>query len=372
MRERDVESTWLDIGQGGNGPSTQHLPYIRGKESLLLRLRRRSWRRIISKYFADTRTPVANPMGWGTVEMLKKLPRPDVWNLHWVAGFLEWEHLLPWMARQAPIVWTLHDLNPLRGVWHYEPEPEEQSPARLRYEVRARKLKQRALRKVPRDRTVFVAPSRWMKNECAKSVITRGFSVVNIPYSINTDIFNPRKKQLLREVYGIPKDAYIVGFVADHISAPRKGMHLLIEALHAVAQDIPSLYLLTVGVGSVDCITCKNTHLGGIENDHMLAHVYSACDVFVCPSTQDNLPNTVIESLACGTPVVAFNVGGLPDLINSPSRGRLAELKSGDQGLEKALGAMNKDNAGKARFSFELTAQRQSESYKDLYNSLLV
>lgn len=375
MGDPRADSLWLDIGHSGDGPSVQCVPFVRGQKSLLLRLRGRMWHLIIQQYFADTTAPVASPIGWGTIEMFKKLPAPDIWNLHWVAGFLEWENLLPWMAEQAPIVWTLHDLNPLRGVWHYEPQAEEQSAARLRYEARAREIKKRALNENAIDRLVFVGPSRWIQNECRESVITENFSVINIPYGINTDIFKPRNQQLLRELYGIPQDVYVVGFVADHVGTPRKGMHLLLEALRSLARKHPTVHLLTVGLGSIECTDFKHTHLGGINNDHVLAHVYSACDVFVCPSTQDNLPNTVIESLACGTPVVGFNIGGLPDLITAPMHGRLVSLESGAQGLEEALSAImagNKDHMEKVRFPFGLTAQRQAQAYIELYQRLLV
>ena len=88
--------------------------------------------------------------------MLESLPVPDVWNLHWVSWFLDWETMLPWMAERAPIVWTLHDLNPLKGIWHYEPEASEWSPTRMRLEKKASELKRRALARIPSDRLTFL------------------------------------------------------------------------------------------------------------------------------------------------------------------------------------------------------------------------
>lgn len=371
--ELRVKSLWLDASYSVNNASARRLEFTRGQESYLHRLRRLKWKVIIDKLFTDTSVPAANPIGWGTIEMFRKWPKPDIWNLHWVAGFLDWEHLLPWMAEQAPVVWTLHDLNPLQGVWHFEPQRKEQGSRHSLCEARARAIKKQAISKVPKDRLVFVAPSIWIHKQCEESMITEGFSIRRIPNGLNTDIFRQRNKTLIRELYGIKDTEYVIGFVADHINAPRKGLHLLLPALRELAKKHDNVHLLTVGAGNIEDVGCNHTRLGTIENDEMLAHVYSACNVFVCPSTQDNLPNTVLESLSCKTPVVGFAVGGLPDLINSPAYGQLVSLEAGSQGLEEALSAMmaHGDHMIKSPDSFSLTARRQAKTYIDLYRNLL-
>jgi len=206
LREPEIESIWLDPGTGARGPGVLSLDPRKSRDSILKRLHRRKWGQTVARHFATTSPPASNPIGWGGIEMLETLPVPDVWNLHWVSWFLDWETMLPWMAERAPIVWTLHDLNPLRGIWHYEPLSAERTSVRMRHEQDAIALKRRALEKIPRDRLTFVGPSRWMVEECRNSPVTQGFPVEHIPYGLDTMVFTPRDPSLLRAMFGIAAD----------------------------------------------------------------------------------------------------------------------------------------------------------------------
>ena len=301
------------------------------------RLQRRQWGRTVATHFASTSPPASNPVGWGGIEILENLPTPDVWNLHWVSWFLDWETMLPWMAQRAPIIWTLHDLNPLMGIWHYDPLPDEHTEMRMKLEQDAMAMKRRALEKIPRDRLTFVGPSRWMVDECRKSPVTQGFRVEHIPYGLDTEVFTPRDPSLLRAMFGIPADSCVIGFVADNIDDPRKGMKSLLGALHLLTQECPGIHLVTVGNGDFSCGDITHTHLGPVQNDRLLSFFYSACDLFLCPSLQDNLPNTILESMACGTPVVGYRIGGLPDMIAHGESGWLVEHPGDPNGLAAVL-----------------------------------
>ena len=310
--------------------------------------------------------------------MLEKLPMPDVWNLHWVSWFLDWENLLPWMAEQAPIVWTLHDLNPLRGSWHYEPQTEERTPERLKYEAEAIEIKKRALAKIPKDRITFVGPSRWMVEECRKSPITTGFRCENIPYGLDTEVFKNRPKEKVREIFGIADEEFVIGFVADSVNDPRKGMSLLMEAIDLLAAKHENLHLLAVGTGQLKTTGINCTLVGSVANDVLLSHIYSACDVFVCPSTQDNLPNTVLEALACNVPVVGFEIGGLPDLIFAPHNGLLANQEKGaselaekiTEGLGCFCSGRVKKNSYLSTTPDQYNIESQAKAYIKIYDSL--
>jgi glycosyltransferase involved in cell wall biosynthesis len=318
----EVESLWLDAGGLPDAPGVQHLNGAAEAAPLLTRMRRSQWRKKVQNSFRGVRTPFSSPMGWGHPSSFKKLPRPDVWNLHWVSHFLDWEHLLPWMAEQAPVVWTLHDLNPLMGVWHYVPGSGELNGEREKTEREAVALKRRALARIPKGRLTFVGPSKWMVEQCRHSPVTQGFPVVHIPYGLDTDVFAPRDRRIVRAMFGIPDEALVLGFVADQIGDPRKGMAQLQAAVTALPTSIP-VHVLTVGNGHSPKFQFPHHHLGGIQSDHLLSFFYSACDLFVCPSLQDNLPNTVLESLACGTPVVAYETGGLPDMVRAGVSGKV-------------------------------------------------
>jgi glycosyltransferase involved in cell wall biosynthesis len=305
--------------------------------------------------------------------MLKKLPVPDVWNLHWVSWFLDWESMLPWMAERAPIVWTLHDLNPLRGIWHYEPLPPERTAERLRYEACAIELKRRALSHIPKDRLTFVGPSRWMVDECRKSPITEGFPVEHTPYGLDTEVFTPQDPSLLRAMFGIPKEALVIGFIADNINDPRKGLKPLLNAIQRLNSEATGIHLVTVGNGEIHCEGVAHTPLGPIFSDRLISFFYSACDLFVCPSLQDNLPNTVLESLSCGTPVVAYNLGGLPDMIGTRS-GILADPSGGSSSLRQSLfDCINNSNLSRSSIRHDAESRyslrNQAMKYLSLYKS---
>jgi glycosyltransferase involved in cell wall biosynthesis len=381
LREPGVDSLWLDIDGTAHGPGIELLHKPKSKAPLLQRLRFKKWARITQTHFQTPTRPTTNPIGWGSIEMLEKLPKPDAWNLHWVSWFLDWENLLPWMAEQAPIVWTLHDLNPLRGIWHYDPQAEERTPLRLRYEAMAMEMKRRALAKIPKDRITFVGPSKWMVEECRKSPVTTGFRVEHIPYGLDTSAFAPQDQKQAKNIFGIGQDDFVIGFIADHIHDRRKGVTPLLNALKQVAKGNAYLHLMTVGNGRLQMGDFRNTHLGPIQSDRLLSFFYSACDVFACPSLQDNLPNTVLESLACGVPAVAYDTGGLPDMVEDGKTGRLAGKPGDADSLSHVLKQMlagecnvidmrqSSREVALSRYQLEIQAGKYFSLYQDFYRT---
>jgi glycosyltransferase involved in cell wall biosynthesis len=371
LREKGIDSVWLDPGAGACGEAVQLLSPPTRTNSLHCRIRRNYWGKIVRRQFAPTTPPASNPIGWGSIDMLSRLPVPDVWNLHWVSWFLDWETMLPWMAERAPIVWTLHDLNPLKGIWHYEPPPGECNDVRTGLEAKAVELKRRALAKVPRDRLTFVGPSRWMVERCSRSPITAPFPVKHIPYGLDTEIFHPRDPSVLRKMCGVSEDAVVIGFIADHLNDPRKGMKSLQEALASLAREHPHAHLITVGNGTIQSGGLPHTHLGPIYSDLLLTYFYSACDWFVCPSLQDNLPNTVIESMACGTPVVAYEIGGLPDMVHDHSGLLVPYTDEGDSLLvalrQCCVTRRNTPDAVRGQADAEYSLATQAERYIGIY-----
>ncbi len=376
-RTDGIESLWLDAGGLPDAPCAKHLDAPSEPAPLGTRIRRLNWRRNLLRRFAGTKTPFSNPFGWGNPSILKNIPVPEVWNLHWVSHFLDWEHLLPWMAEQAPIVWTLHDMNPLMGVWHYVPFDEEWTAQRRQMEQEAVEFKRNAISRIPKDRLTFVGPSVWMAELCRQSPVTQGFPAIHIPYGLDTKVFTPKDKMVVRSMFGIPSEMPVIGFVADIVTDPRKGMPQLESAIRALPSSLP-VHVLTVGHGHAPAFSVPHNHLGPLQSDVLLSFFYSACDAFICPSLQDNLPNTVLESMACGTPVIAYQTGGLPDMVRNGQSGAVVKPVADSEALATAISnllsnpKLGQELRGRARAiavaEYELGVQ--SRCYMELYESM--
>jgi glycosyltransferase involved in cell wall biosynthesis len=152
---------------------------------------------------------------------------------------------------------------------------------------------------------------------------------------LDSEIFAPRDKNYSREVLNIPKDKKVILFVADSIDNNRKGFIFLKRAIEQLSD--PNLVICAIGdknngLGVIDNVI----ELGTIYDERMMSIAYSAADLYVIPSLMDNLPNTVLESLMCGTPVVGFPVGGIHDMIQDGVNGFITEEISVDS-LVKTL-----------------------------------
>lgn len=279
--------------------------------------------------FSDSRTQHGG-------ELLRQIPPCDVINLCWVAGLVDYEEFFPHCRKLPPLVWRMSDMNPFTGGCHYDNGcgrfdgrcgrcpafggVDERDPSRVTW-----MRKRQALGQVESKGLHIVAQSRWIMGEVRRSSLMSRFPVVQIPNGIDVDDFKPLMPEAARAIHGIPQDKVVLLFVADHISDKRKGFEVLKGALEGM--DLPANMLL-VSVGEEEPrlkpeIPCK--HLGPLRDNRMLAAAYSAADLFVIPTLQDNMPGVVLESLACGTPVVGFNVGGVPEMVQQGITGDLAE-----------------------------------------------
>src|SRR5262249_52354987 len=232
--------------------------------------------------------------------------------------------------------------------------------------------------KVDSRRLHIVTPSCWLAEEVRRSPIFRRFPVAVIPNGLDLEDFAPRDRGSARDVFGIPQRAKVVLFVADGIGISRKGFSILAQTLEKYDARASDLFLMSLGHNkpSVQC-RIPWLHLGFVNNDRLLSMAYSAADVFVIPSLQDNLPNTVLEAMACGTPVVGFAVGGITEMVRAGITGLV--VPSGDtDGFRAAILALA-ENDNKRRemsancrriaieeYSLELQARRYSEIYKSL------
>jgi glycosyltransferase involved in cell wall biosynthesis len=332
--------------------------------------------------FSDDRSP------HGT-DLVNQLPISDVINLHWIAGFVDYRTFFTAIPRVTPIVWTMHDMNAFTGGCHYSmgcsqyikqcgacPQLGSSSPKDLAYQVWRRKRKTFA--RIAAKRLHLVSPSRWLAREVKESFLGRAFNVSVIPYGVDVDAFAPRDRQTARSFLGIPQQARVVLFLSDALNNARKGYPLLAQAL-AGLNNVAEIFLLSLGRGqpAVDTKT-PQLHFGYVDNDRVLSFIYSAADVYVIPSLQDNLPNTVLEAMACGTPVIGFDVGGIPDMVRPGSTGLLAR-RADVNSLRDSISELLQDATRRATMAAncrriainEYALEVQARRYTDLYESIV-
>ena len=328
--------------------------------------------------------PDESPYG---TEPLEQAPGCDVVNLHWVARFLDVESLAAWLPPDLPVVWTLHDMHLLTGGCHYDhgcgkfvtgcgacPQLGSTSAEDLSSIYWNRK---RATFRGMAPRSIeIVTPSRWLADEARRSgVIPETMGVRVIPYGLDTELFAPSDREAWRKRHDIPADARVLLFVAQSVENRRKGFAHLSAAM-AQLRDVPGLCLVSVGKGEPELPDSVNSrHLGEIRSDREMSGVYGMADVFCVPSLQDNLPATVLESLASGTPVAGFGIGGIPDMVRPGITGELAESATGEalasairrvlDGSREALRSRCREVA-ESEYSLDLQARRYVELYAEL------
>ena len=264
----------------------------------------------------------------------------DVIHLHWVnQGFLSLDNLDRILASGKPVVVTLHDQWYFTGICHYSGECEkyksqcERCPMlKGRGSDLAKRVFDRKLAMYEGRNLTFVGCSRWMADLARQSRLTQGHTVTNIPNAIDTDVFKPMDKQEARTKHGLPADKKLLLFGAQRITDKRKGFDFLVEACEHISMHHPSLpEILGVVVLGGDAESVKEAlplpvyTVNYLSNEAEIAELYNAVDLFVTPSLQDNLPNTIVEAMACGTPCVGFNVGGIPEMISHKQDGYVAD-----------------------------------------------
>ena len=317
----------------------------------------------------------------------------DVIHLHWVNhSFLNPKHLEELAKLNKPIVWTFHDSNAFTGGCHVRyscdhfenecgncPVLINENPEDISHKIW--KQKHAAYQKLNFQ---IIAPSTWMKESVLRSSLMKGKQVQVIPNTLETNVFKLQNQQQAREKLDLPLDKFIflTGFMPSKKDS-HKGAAYLLESLELLAAknsiDSKNIELVVFGNRNTDDVPVfpfKTTFLGTIKEDEKLAACYAAADAFLIPSLEDNLPYTVMESLACGTPVIAFTTGGIPNMVSHQQNGFLAEYRSSESfcdGLEWIINHPQKQKLKEncretvmQNFSEKVIAQKHLELYQSL------
>ena len=183
----------------------------------------------------------------------------------------------------------------------------------------------------------FVTCSHWLEGLAKKSALLAGHTITCIPNPINTNLFKPHNKQEARNRCQLPQDARLVLFGSVKTTDKRKGIDYLVESCALLAEKHPELKtklgVVIFGKESqqlANLLPFKVYPLDFVSNEHQLVNIYNAVDLFVTPSLEENLPNMIMEAMACGIPCVGFNVGGIPEMIDHLHNGYVAQYKSSE------------------------------------------
>jgi glycosyltransferase involved in cell wall biosynthesis len=315
--------------------------------------------------------------------------KPDLINLHWVNyNYLQIEAIRKF---QVPIVWTLHDMWPFTGGCHYSQGCDRFTQAcgacpQLNSNVEqdlSSWIWQRKFKAWQPVNLTIVTPSRWLAERAKESSLFQDRRIEVIHNGLDTAVYHPINKQVARQKLNLPLDRPLILFGAiNATSAKRKGFHLLQAALSHLCQHHWSdrADVVIFGASSSEELPDLGfrTHcLGRLTDDASLALAYAAADVFVAPSLHENLPNTLVESIACGTPGVAFNIGGISDIIEHQKNGYLAQPYQTDdlaRGIAWLLSSEHYQqlcNHARQTAERKFTLEIQAQGYLSLFTEIL-
>ncbi|MGB0167301.1 MAG: glycosyltransferase family 4 protein [Luteibaculum sp.] len=311
-------------------------------------------------------------------------------HLHWINhGFLNLKNLRQLAQLKKPIVWTLHDMWAFTGGCHHSIHCNNfqqecgncfylKNPGEKDY---SHKLWSKKAQLYPKLNLTVVSPSNWLANKARESSLFKNLRVEVIPNPIDTELFKPLEPEKKVSHLALDPEKITLSFIAANISNPFKGISYLKESLDLLASENPhwvdKVQLLIVGKPDKQISWPFPTVFAGFISDEAeMVSMYQSSDIFMLPSVQDNLPNTVMEALACGTPVVAFNTGGVPDMVNSEV-GYLAKYKDPADFakglLELIQNPEKRAEAGKQardqvlkKFSYPIVAQQYAKLYQEI------
>lgn len=290
---------------------------------------------------ANSSTFFSLPWPGHQVENHEWVREADLINIHWAAYYVSPESLRALLCLGKPVFLTLHDERAYTGGCHYaagcdrfvsdckecpQLHPPFQALASL-----SLTLTEACLDGVPAP--IIVTPSRWLAAEVRRSRLLGRCRVEVIPYGLELDVFKPTDRVAARRWFGIPQTSTALLIGAQYLSDRRKGFDLVQQAIALLLEDpvissaVERREVVFVAYGR-DGDQLRKTRLpfcltGEMDSTKEMARLFSAVDLYICPSREDNLPNTVLEAMACGVPVVGSNVGGIPDMIQDGANGLL-------------------------------------------------
>lgn len=277
------------------------------------------------------------------ISKMREFKEADVIHLAWInQGMLSLRGIRKILNSGKPVVWTMHDLWPATGICHYTRGCHGNHagcghcrilPSRGGNDLSARIYRYKE--RLYRDGNIyFVACSHWLESEAKKSGLFTGQRLTAIPNPIDTHIFRPLNQRESRLRSNLPADKQLILLVSQKVTDERKGAHYFIDAINKLVTAHPEMKETTgvVILGGhsdeiVPQLVLQSYPLGYVNDPIQISYIYNSVDCFVLPSLEDNLPNTIMEAMACGIPCVGFKTGGIPEMISHGQNGYVAAYK---------------------------------------------
>ncbi len=332
-----------------------------------------------------------SPANTGTdISQNKYIKNADILHLHWInQGFLSLKNIKTLFKLNKPIVWTLHDMWTFTGGCHYAGDcdhflkqcgnckflrnPNDNDISKKGWFGKEEIYQQN-------KNIVFVACSEWLAKVAKSSSLLKNFRVEAIPNPIKTEIYKSLDKATLRKKWSIDLDVKIILFGAANINDKRKGLVYLLEALEFLKKSNTGFNIQVLLFGKNKSLDISQLPFPAksfsiVNDEQQLVEIYNLADVFVLPSLEDNLPNMVMEALSCAIPVVAFEQGGIPEMLNHQQNGYIAKYKSAEDlanGISWVLNQEGDNLKNNARekvlnsYSEDIIAEKYLAVYKSL------
>ncbi len=384
LRSAGLDSMMM-VDSAVSGDWTVQAPVSRvGKEiGKLKRLLESGARQLLKTENRNQHSPGITPSQWPG---LMNSADVDILHLHWINS--EMMSIGDIGKITKPVVWTLHDMWAFCGAEHYTEDfrwkEGYRNGNRSSYERGFDLNRWTWKRKKKHWKRPFhiVTPSRWLAQCVESSELMKNWPVYSIPNAIDCDLWSPTEQARARELLQLPQDISLLLFGAmGGTSDPRKGYHLLLESLAHLKSTLEGLELLVFGAlppQNLPDLGFPVRYLGHLHDDLSLRLAYCAADALIIPSRQDNLPNTGVEAHACGTPIIAFDIGGLPDIVMHQKTGYLArpfdtvDLACGIEWTLKNRGAAQLSENAREKavqtFSYPVVAEQYMKLYLKVLN----
>ena len=370
--------------------SVQHQGPLASVNSFFAKRRRRRIHRLYDEHL-DQRDPMLetyamaeqpNPsvLDWTSIDA-------DIVNLHWLSFFADFPSFLKSIPKHIPIVWTLHDTHAFTGGCHYNGNcmrfsdgcgdcPQVRSPNPQDVSLTSLLAKRKSYRY---KKLQVVAPCKWMLDLARRSSVWPAkTSFKKIEYGLQLEKFQPIGQSEARAALKLDPKKRLVAFGAMEIDNPRKGFAHLMAALKKVKAAGVACECLVFGSGEIEQTEWlpKLNSLGFLDSAERLCQAYSAADVVVVPSIEDNQPQVGLEAMACGTPVIAFDACGLPEYVIDGKTGWLCPVADSDALAEKIAASLNGDAkkfgaAAVKQIQKRFDVRQQTQKWQQLYRDCL-